>query len=827
MQEAGQRLARNGLNEIKPAVTSWVNVLVRQFRSSFVYLLVGAAALALLLGELFDAGLIVAFILINSGLGFVQEYRSERTVAFLNKYIRRQVLVKRGGKEVSVDVRNLVVGDIVVLENGDLVPADLRLVWQRGLLVDESILTGESVSVSKITEPVHQKVISGELVPNMLFQGSAVVNGRAEGVVAATGKDTMIGQTASLVSGTVRVSTFEKNINRFSQFIFRLVVVTLGVVVLAHLLIKGPHVSLIELTLFAIALAVGVIPEALPLVTTFALSNGARVLAQKKVVVKRLSAIEDLGSIEVLCADKTGTITENVMKVVDSTAIIPNVIWWGCVGVEQGVIEGYLPNNAFDRALFQQLSKEEIDQLGGVQVRSGIPFDPTRRRTSVVVEIRFGDSDEVVKALLVKGAPEIIVERAIGLGSQARSEILSWVDAQGKLGRRCLAVGRISNFEQAEYSSERELEGLEYLGVIAFEDPLKSTAVQAIRQANALGVKVKILTGDAAVVAGAIAYQAGIIDDPKQVLSGEVFANLPIREKLLMVDKYSVFARVSPAQKHEIISLLEGQYEVGYLGEGINDAAALKVANVGLVVDSAADIAREAADIILLDQDLSVIVSGVAEGRKTFANTIKYIKVTLLSNFGNFYAVALASLVVDYLPMLPVQLLLLNLLSDFPMIAIASDQVDADELLSPRQYDVKEVVLFATLLGFVSTVFDFIMFAMFRGSGETSLQTYWFISSVITELLIMYSIRTRLPFYRSRISTKSVLLWLSIFAAGLAVALPFTHFGQSVFHFSTPQVTQLVKIVFVVGAYFLVSEVIKLTFYRYSRSAGRSKMVSS
>lgn len=364
-----------------------------------------------------------------------------------------------------------------------------------------------------------------------------------------------------------------------------------------------------------------------------------------------------------------------------------------------------------------------------------------------------------------------------------------------------------------QYAVKDEEKNLTLVGLLSFVDPIKPSAKKAVEQAEKLGVKIKILTGDSQEVAGAVAYQIGLIKKTTDVITGEILDNLPDEEKTLAVEKNSVFARVSPDQKYNIIKLLQENNEVGFLGEGINDAPALKIANVGLVVDSASDIARESTDIILLKKSLEVIIDGIKEGRKVFANTIKYIKATLASNFGNFFAVATASLLIDYLPMLPLQILLLNLLSDFPMIAIATDNVDSQELQKPKSYNLKEIAFLATVLGIVSTVFDFIFFAMFYRIGPAVLQTNWFIGSILTELILLFSIRTKFIFFKAKPPSR-ILYWLSGLAILVTVILPFTGFGQTVFKFTRPQANQLWLIFGLVICYFIITEIVKHFYYR-------------
>jgi Mg2+-importing ATPase len=413
------------------------------------------------------------------------------------------------------------------------------------------------------------------------------------------------------------------------------------------------------------------------------------------------------------------------------------------------------------------------------------------------------------------------MELSVNISPEKKVAYEKWMAMQGVDGRRVLAVAHRMLAPHESSKGESSETQLQCLGLISFVDPIKETTQAAIDEARTLGIAVKIVTGDSKEVSGAVATQIGLIESPHEVLLGEELDALSHAKKLAAVEKYAVFARVSPQQKYMIIQLLQETKEVGFLGEGINDAPALKLANVALVVQSASDIAREAADVVLLDASLHVIIEGIREGRSIFANIIKYIKTTLTSNFGNFYSVAIASLLIPFVPMLPLQILLIDVLSDFPMVALATDAVDEDELQKPKGYNVKDVVLVATILGVVSSVFDFILFAMFYQKGESILQTNWFILSLLTELVLIYSLRSRHFFLKAK-RPSLTLMSLSIIMFSLAFILPFSAFGQRVFHFAKPSQTSLVWIAGLVIVYFIVTEIVKHLYYKFSESSLRT-----
>ncbi len=809
------RVHKYGQNVLGGTEITWLHILRRQFTSPFIYLLVGAAFLAYILGEAIDGTMILLFVAINTFLGFYQEYRSEQTVRLLQKYTLHRARVLREGKEMTINSTDVVPGDIVLLSPGDMVPCDIRVVVDEHLMLNESVLTGESVNVSKLSSTLRSAATQIFEATNICFSGTVVVSGEGRGIAIGTGKDTVIGGIAKLTGETEHVSTFEKGIGKFSRFILRLILVTLVFMFVANIAIKKGTADIPALVIFSIALAVSVIPEALPVVTTFSLSRGALRLAKNKVVVKRLSAIEDLGSIEILCTDKTGTLTENVMTVADFLPLRDAPLLQLATLAAQPASHDKKSVNSFDDALWRYNKQNEHGNIPASRIIHEIPFDPSIRRNIVIVDT--GPR----RMLISRGAPEEVVKHCQALPQEENTRILGWIAGQGMRGRRVIAVAwkDVGSEIQDAQSAEN---GLQFAGIVAFEDPLKSSTIDAVSTAKALGVRVKILTGDSPEVAGAVGHQIGLASSPTDVMTGDTLARLSVEKQRETVERISVFARVSPEQKYTIIQLLQKNHEIGFLGEGMNDAPALKIANVALVVNDAADIAREAADIVLLKKSLKVIVDGIQEGRQVFANTTKYIKATLTSNFGNFYAVAIASLLIDFLPMLPLQILLVNLLSDFPMIAVAADTVDREDLQTPRQYDIKEIAMQATILGIVSTVFDFIFFGLFYKISPEVLQTNWFIGSIITELFLLFSIRTKFFFIKAR-RPSAILVWLSASAFVVTMLLPFIPLAREIFHFSRPTLMHLGIILGVAVAYFVTTEIVKLLYVRFPHIRSSNK----
>jgi Mg2+-importing ATPase len=628
VSEVFERRARFGGNHINRHEASVWRIFVKQFRSSFIYLLLVASALSFLLGEAIEAEMMLLFIAINAILGFVQEYRSVKAIEALKEYLVSRVVVRRSGKEKTIESDDVTVGDVVVVRAGDKIAADMVFLECHGVMVDEEALTGESTAVEKSVGAVAPEMKQMHQAKGIGFAGTVVVRGSALGVVFATGNDTVMGDVAHLTEATNRESTFEKGMMRFSRFILRMVIVTLALIFLVNVLIKGEGANVAELLVFSIVLVVSVIPEALPLIITVSLSRGSLRLSRKKVVVKRLSAIEDLGSVEVLCSDKTGTLTENKLSVEKvfsdnrEQCLYAAVLASDCDGLRRG--DGADP---FDTALWNAVCTKDREMLCSVRTIASIDFDPMRRRNSVMIE------HAAAREIIVRGAPEAVLGLSDQLDSKDRERALLWMAAQGRDGRRVIAVARKAVSLRTTAYVEADESDMQFLGLISFVDPIKSTAKEAVDNARKLGVAVKIVTGDSREVSGSVAERIGLIASSHEVIIGEELDALSYEEKKAAVHRYSVFARVSPRQKYEIIQLLQETAEVGFLGEGINDAPALKLANVALVVQGASDIAREAADVILLDASLKVIIDGIEEGRSIFANMIKYIRVTLASNF--------------------------------------------------------------------------------------------------------------------------------------------------------------------------------------------------
>lgn len=806
---ASERLLAAGARSAPDSSFLLWRLIKRRARSSFLYLLLAAGGLSYVLGERLEAGLILLFILINVGLEISQEYHSEKAMRLLKQYIAIQTRVRRNGQVLTVASTDIVSGDVVLIETGDRLPADMRLLVTCGLQIDESIITGESAAVEKQSALLAVSPAEMYQAKNIGFAGTTVTAGSGVAIVFATGRNVALGDLAMLSAEDDHKTEFEKGLADFNRFILKLVLLTLSLVFFANVLIKGDALNIAELLVFSLVLAVSVVPEALPVIVTVALSRGSLRLAQKKVIVKRLSAIENLGSVEVLCTDKTGTLTENLLAVNEVWARNPAV----CLILALGAAQNNPKNrgqlqDAFDLALWRKLSTAERGSVASCRRIDIIPFDPERRRNSVLLQMPEGN-----RVLVVRGAPEEILRLSKNVDAYTAKSLLEWMHVKGRQGMRVLAVAR-KPFPRGQRLTLYAEQQLEFLGLIAFSDQIKSTTKATFEKARALNIQVKIITGDSPAVAGAVGYAVGLLKRPTDVLSGQELFSLPHEKRVKAILKGAVFARISPSEKYEMIKILRQAHTVGFLGEGINDAPALQLADVGLVGQDDSDIAREAADVVLLQKSLDTVIDGIKEGRTIFANILKYLKITLTSNFGNFYSIALASLFLPFVPLLPIQILLLNLLSDFPMLALATDTVDAEEMEKPKNYQVHAVVLAAILLGGVSSLFDFMLFGAFAKVSPEALQTAWFVLSLITEVVLIFSLRTHLSFFRARRPSFSLLL-LAALALGTAVTLPFTTFGENVFHFIRPDASFIIIIGSLSLGYFVMTEFVKRWYVRH------------
>jgi len=813
-KEIAERLEVYGPNEFaREHKHSAIKEFLLHFKSPLVIILLIAGIISGLLLEYANMIIVLTIIFISVVLDYYQESKAEKAAQLLKQKVTTTATVLRDKVKQEIKFPEIVPGDIIYVSAGDIAPADARVINAKDLFLNQSALTGESFPVEKTAGAIKTKEGAITEWSNYLFMGTSVVSGTATAVVVKTGGSTEYGKIAKKLIEKAPENEFERGIKNFGFLIMQ---VTFLLVIFVFLIIalRNPSTNgVVEALLFAVALAVGLTPELLPMIITINLSRGAMVMSKKGVIVKRLSSIENFGSMNVLCTDKTGTLTENRIK------LILNVNIDGKED-EKVLLYSFLNSN-FQTGLRSPLDEailrhKEIDTTKYQKIDE-VPFDFVRRRVSVVVE------RGKQRAFIVKGAPEEILKvcsyyelgRVISdLTEAARKKIEQQYHDLSAEGLRALGVAykRLKE-EKAVYSINDESD-MVFLGFVAFLDPPKETAKQSLQLLSKAGIELKILTGDNELVTRKVCEELGF--EVKGVALGSDISNMPDETLVAVVEEANVFARVNPAQKDRIITLLKKNgHVVGYLGDGINDAPSLKTSDVGVSVDNAVDVAKESADIILSKNDLTVLAEGVLEGRKTFGNTMKYIMLGVSSNFGNMFSVAGASLFLPFLPMLPVQILLNNLLYDLSQSTITTDSVDEEYVERPKRWDISFIRNFMVSLGPVSSLFDFLTFftmLLVFAASPPLFQTAWFIESLCSQTLVVFVIRTRRkPFYKSKPSKYLFISSLSIVA--IALVLPFTQLG-AIFGFVAPPPLFFVALAILLGAYLLLAEVVKNWFYK-------------
>ena len=806
--EAARRMDAIGPNAIRQRQVTALGVLLAQVRNPLLVLLLGAAAVSGLTGDPTDAVIIAVIVVLSVGLGFVNEYRSARAVAALHADIHYEALVRRDGTDERVDVTTLVPGDVIALRVGDVVPADLRLLEANGLECDEAVLTGESLPAPKSTAPDPPSDSAVDL-PSCAFMGTIVHQGSGEGVVVATGMATAFGKIAVGLGERPTETAFQVGLRGFSALLVKVAgVLTVGIFAI-NVALDRP---LIEALLFSLAIAIGITPQLLPAIVSVSLSSGSRALARKRVLVKRLVTIEDLGNIDILFTDKTGTLTEGAITfqaALDASgAPSAAAFLLGLVCNEAAMTPtGPVGGNALDVALYDAEQAPALlrapDGPRAYERLAVLPFDHERQLATVLA--RRGQDAPL---LVTKGAPEAVLSRCVGVGDESRRILQGLFDD----GARVLAVATRATpgLAQLSIADERDLH-LE--GFLTFVDRPKADAGASLAKLAHLGVAVKIITGDNGAVAAKVCRDLGLAVE--QVVTGADIDHLEDPGLLAAIPHTTVFARVSPEQKSRIIKVARtGAVDVAFLGDGVNDAVALHAADVGISVDSAADVAKDAADIVLLEKDLGVLADGVTEGRRIFANTMKYVLMATSSNFGNMFSAAGASLFLSFLPMLPSQILLNNLLYDVGQLAIPGDRVDPEVLARPAAWDIAFVRRFMAVFGPVSSIFDFLTFFVMLvvlNAGHAEFRTGWFVESLATQTLVVFVIRTRRsPSYTSRPSRAMTVL--PIACASVGALLPITPLAPAL-GFTPLPIAFFAILVAMIVAYLMLVEVVKRRFY--------------
>ena len=803
--EAERRLAAVGPNALRSHRARPLAVLGRQLRNPLLLLLLAAALTSAFVGEHTDALIILLISGLSVVLGFVNEYRSERAVEALHSRLRHTALARRDGTEVSVDVTHLVPGDVVRIGVGDVVPADLRLLVAEGIECDEAVLTGESLPSEKQADAI-TAVESPLDLPSCAFMGTVVRAGTGRGVVVETGAHTAFGRIAMQLGERQPLTAFQLGLRDFSLLLVRVTTVLALTILVVNVALGR---SLLGSILFALAIAVGLTPQLLPAIVTISLSTGARRLAEHAVIVKRLVAIEDLGNIEVFFTDKTGTLT--VGQITFAAALDPTGaesddplrlgLQCNDAVVRNGeVIEG----NPLDRALWESPAAGRLEPAGMRRVASR-PFDYERRFASVLAQ-----GSDATRLVVVKGAPEIVLARCRTV-EDAATRVL---DAQFAEGSRVVAVAtRDASPDQTRLTDADERD-LDLVGFLCFVDPPKPDAAEALARLRALEVEVKVITGDNGRVAAKVCADLGLA--VRGSLTGNDLDALDDAALAAALPRTTIFARVTPEQKSRIIKAQRALGKtVGFLGDGVNDAVALHDADVGISVETATDVAKDAADIVLVASDLGILATGIGEGRRIFANTIKYVLMGTSSNFGNMFSAGGASLFLSFLPMLPTQILLNNLLYDVSEMTIPTDNVDAEQLRRPNHWDTRLIRRFMLFFGPISSLFDFATFAIMLWvfhAHAALFRSGWFVESLATQSLVIFAIRTRrVPFVRSRPSRP--LLAATLVVVAIAAALPYSPVAHTLGFTALPG-TFLGAVAAMVVVYLLLIELGKRRFYR-------------
>jgi len=800
--EARARLLRHGpnLDAIAPKA-SLARALVRRLLEPLSLILLSAGLVSAGTGDLTGGIIIVAILGLSIGLDSLQEGRAARAAEILRRSVALKAEVKRGGRFVETPIDAVVPGDLIRVRAGDIIPADALILECSAFTANEAALTGEPYPVEKRPGVVTAST-AGEAT-NAIFRGATAQTGEALALVAATGGDTLFGAAAAALAEPADASPFERDLRAFGLLTARLTIALVLIVLTAHVLVGRPA---LESLLFAVALAVGLTPELLPMITTVTLSRGAVRMAGRKVIVKRLASIHDLGAMTVLCTDKTGTLTSAEISLAQSLG--PG----GDNDPRPSRLGAIVAGLAGDRgAMDAALSACVPDASAGWTLAARRPFDFNRRLGSVLADGPEG------RLLITKGAPEAVLAQcvaardgsaALAMDAAARAAVLERVRALAAQGLRAIAIA-VKPFDPSRSTIDAKDEtGLVFEGLCAFADPPKATAPAAIARLAAAGVRLKILSGDDPVVVKRLADLVGLKAD--KVLSGADIAALSDEALAAQAQSIDAYGRLSPDQKSRLIKALQSRGEVvGYLGDGVNDAPALKAAHIGLSVSGASGVAQAAADMILLASDLEVVADGVEEGRRTFANILKYIRMGASSNFGNMLSMATASLFLPFLPMLPTQILLNNLLYDVSEIGIPFDSVSRQAVARPQVWDMRHLIRFAAVMGPLSSLFDLLTFAGLIGLFHVSppeFRTAWFLESMATQILVIFIIRTNGRPWRNR---PSLLLSLSSLGAlAVAITLPFTPAARW-FGFQSPPWTVSLALIALVTIYLVCAEGLK------------------
>ncbi len=804
--EADNRLKTYGPNTLREKKeSSALRLLLSQFKSPIILLLLFSAILSFFLSQGIQALIIVIILLISGVLGFWQEYTATDAVSRLLELVQVKATVLRGEGQKDVPIEDIVPGDIILLRAGDIIPGDSIILESKDLFVNEATLTGETYPVEKFAGAVPGDTPLNRRI-NSLFMGTSAVSGTAKAVIVSTGLQTEFGKVSQRLRFRPPETEFEHGVRHFGYMLMEITLLLVVAIFAINVYLTKP---VIDSFLFSLALAVGLTPQLLPATISINLAHGARRMAAHKVIVKRLASLENFGSMNVLCCDKTGTLTEGVVQLHSSLDVEGNssnkVLFYAYLNsfYETGFA------NPIDKAI---LSAGPMD-ISGYKKLDEVPYDFLRKRLSILVS----KGDEHL--IITKGALSNILEvSTTAETSQGIVDISTISEAiQNKyndLSNQGLRVlGLAARKINAKVCLTRDEADMTFLGFLVFNDPPKADVIEAISSLNQLGVELKVITGDNRIVAASVGKQVGMKN--MRVLTGQEILRMSDGALLRQVQDADIFAEVEPNQKERIIlAMRKAGNVVGYMGDGINDASALHASDIGISVDSAVDVAKEAADVVLMEKDLSVLSEGVIEGRKTFSNTMKYVFMATSANFGNMFSMAVVSIVIPFLPLLPTQVLLTNLLQNFPQITIASDSVDEELIAKPRRWSIRFITDFMVVFGIISSLFDFVTFGvllLLLHASVVQFRTGWFIESVISASMVVLIIRTRRPFFKS---TPGRYLLITTILVGLATfILPYTPLSGP-FGFTPMPMYFLLIVIAIVALYIALAEVAKRFFYQ-------------
>ncbi|AKB43389.1 Mg(2+) transport ATPase, P-type [Methanosarcina sp. Kolksee] len=806
--ESSERLKKYGANLLKPKKSSnTLKILLSQFKSPIILILLFAAGLSFFLGDATDTVIIITIILISSLLGFWQEKGAADAFEKLLSSVEVKSTVLRDGEGKEIPVEQIVPGDVIIFGAGDIVPADCLILESKGLFVNEATLTGETYPVEKSTKTLKAETPLAKR-ENSLWMGTSVESGGGKALAVATGKKTEFGKISEELRTSAPETEFERGVAKFGHFLMEVTMLMVIAIFAINVYLQRP---ILDSFLFSLALAVGLTPQLLPAIISVNLSHGAREMAENKVIVKRLASIENLGSMNLLCSDKTGTLTEGELQLHSIRDVkgdqSEKILFYASLNAYYQ--KGF--KNPIDRAI---LAHNKLD-VGEYKSLDEAPYDFIRKRLSVLVS-KNGNSLMITKGAL-SNILEICTLAEVEPGKIVEiSEVKEKIEQQYKEFSekefRTLGVAYRDMDKQTKIEKDQE-KGMTFIGFLLFFDPLKPDIAKTIENMEQLGISLKIITGDNRLVAASIGKEVGF--KASRILTGSEIYQMTSEALIGKVNDIDIFAEVEPNQKERIILALKKRGNVvGYLGDGINDASALHAADVGISVDSAADVAKEAAQIVLMEKNLDALVEGVKGGRKTFANTLKYVFMATSANFGNMFSMAGASLFLPFLPLLPTQILLTNLLTDFPEMTIATDTVDKELIEEPHRWDINFIRRFMMVFGFTSSVFDYLTFGtlllLLPGIIE-QFRTGWFIESVVSASMIVLVIRSRKPFFKSR--PGKYLLVATILIVVLTLCFPLTPFAAP-FGFKPLPLQVILILGAIIGLYIITAEAIKRIFYK-------------